>query len=78
MNSAIAAYVVEFERRFRERTPAQDVLAALPEYRVGRSEMQTWWEAQGYVMTLDTHLELHAALKPVFRRLKREFPDERW
>jgi hypothetical protein len=39
----IQAYLAEFERRFRARTPSTDILSVLPEYRVGRSEMRAWF-----------------------------------
>lgn len=36
------AYRAEITRLYRQRTPPRDVLAALPENRVHRSEARTW------------------------------------
>jgi hypothetical protein len=74
-----AAYVAEFERRFRERTPSTDILSALPECRVGRSEMQAWAEeCFGRKLVLDDYVELEAPIKRLLARLRKEFPEERW
>jgi hypothetical protein len=74
-----SAYVAEFARRFRERTPSTDILSALPEQRVGRSEMRAWFIEQfGRELTLDDATELDRPLKKTFAALRREFPEERW
>ena len=75
----LAAYVAETETRFRARTPSTDILSALPEHRVGRSEMRAWFvEKFGRDLTLDDATELARPLARLFGRLRREFPDERW
>jgi hypothetical protein len=74
-----AAYVVEFEKRFRERTPAKTVDEALPAFRVGRGEMRRWVQDTFQVEVEFEDLEpLNKLLVPVFRRLRREFPDPLW
>lgn len=74
-----AAYVAEFERRFRERTPARDVMDVLPETRVGRGEMRTWFQdAFGRAVDIDDTIQLDAPLRKAFKRLRREFPEEKW
>ena len=75
----IAAYVNEVERRFRERTPARTVDEVVPEYRVGVSEMRLWWLLQyGTEMTFDENLEAAMQAEKLFKRLKKEFPNEGW
>lgn len=78
-NYPMRAYLVEFERRWRERTPSTDILSALPQQRVGRSEMRAWFSASfGREITLDETLFLDPRLKMIFRKLRREFPRENW
>lgn len=75
----IGAYVAEVESRFRARTPSTDILSALPEQRVGRSEMRAWFlERFGRELDLWDVMELEAPVSRLFRRLRRAFPDERW
>ncbi len=75
----LSAYVVEVERRFRDRTPSNDILSALPDYRVGRSEMRTWFtERFGRDMDLDDTISLAEPLRKLFVRLRKEFPLEAW
>jgi len=75
----ITAYVAEFVRRFEARTPATQIDEILPPTRVGRGEMQLWYEeTYGVKMTLDDRLELDAPLRAAFRQLRRKYPLERW
>jgi len=77
----IEAFVGEMERRWRARTPATDVNYLNPDYRVGRSEMVTWAkDALGVTLTLPDTVEplLVQRLTAMWRRLKREFPEEGW
>lgn len=81
MNAAefAAAYVAELERRWRARTPAPDIEAVLPATRVGRSEMRAWFvERYGRPITFDEEMDLHPFVAAMFKRLRREFPTERW
>lgn len=77
----IRAFVAEMERRWRSRTPTMDPNYAHPDYRVGRSEMVTWAQDQlgaslDLIDTIDP--ELVRAIARMWRRLRREFPDEGW
>lgn len=75
----IAAYVAEVERRFRERTPARSIDEVLPEQRVGRGEMRRYMLEQfGVGLSLDDVEALAEPLLELFRRLRREFPGDRW
>ena len=50
-----------------------------PAFRVGRSEMRAWsTEALKRKLTLDDEIELEYEMKRTFKKLRREFPDERW
>lgn len=73
-----AAYVAEVDRRFRERTPSIDLLSALPEQRVGRSEMTTWAEENGIRVDIEDAIALGKLMPKLFRRLRHEFPNEAW
>lgn len=78
-NEQIAAYVIETERRFRSRTPAKTVDEVLPVFRVGRSEMRRWVLcAYGVELSFDDLEPLDKALAPMFRRLRKEFPEDLW
>ena len=80
-STQIAAFVAEMERRWRSRTPTTDPNYAHPDYRVGRSEMVTWaHDTLGVTLDLVDTVDptLVVALKHMWRRLRREFPDEGW
>lgn len=75
-------FVAEMEKRFRSRTPTTDANYANPNYRVGRSEMVTWMKENGIpeASIIDT-VEDEALVRDVkrfWRRMRREFSDERW
>jgi hypothetical protein len=75
----IERFVAEMERRWRSRTPTTDPNYAHPDLRVGRSEMVTWAkEAFGFQMDLVDSVEptLVKAIDRMWRRLRRQFPDE--
>lgn len=77
----IDQFMVEMERRFRMRTPTMDANYINPNYRVGRSEMVTWVkETFGIQMDLVDTGEpvLLLKVKQMWKRLKKEFPDENW
>ena len=78
-NTERDAFLAELERRFRARTPSMDILSALAPYRVGRSEMRAWFDERfGRSLTFDEETGLQALVTRLYRRLKREFPQERW
>lgn len=76
----IERFVAEMERRWRSRTPTLNADYANPDYRVGRSEMVTWAKEalglpeMGLVETVDPALV--QAVGRMWRRLRREFPEE--
>ena len=77
----VARFIREMERRFRSRTPTTDPNYILADWRVGRSEMVTWANEtlglkMGIVETADP--ALMRAIKSMWRRLRREFPEEKW
>ena len=77
----IDAFLTEMERRWRSRTPATDPNYSNPDYRVGRSEMVTWFKDTYRIElslpdTVDP--ELLAGLRMMWRRLRREFSNEAW
>jgi len=75
----VAAYVGEFERRFRNRTPATQIDEILPATRVGRGEMRAWFSDQyGRPMTLDDVEALEEPVAKSFRKLRKMYPFERW
>jgi len=77
----IRAFVLEMERRWRARTPTMDPNYANPDYRVGRSEMVSWArDTFGIQMDLVDTIDpdLTKAVSQMWRRLRREFPDEGW
>lgn len=72
-------YVAEFERRFRERTPARQIDEVIANHRVGRGEMRTWFAATfGRSITVDDVLDLQRPLKACFKKLRAEFPSDVW
>lgn len=75
----VERYVAEVERRWRERTPATTIDAALPAFRVSRGEMRAWCiETLGKEIEMDDLAPIQKRLAPVYRRLRVEFPDEMW
>lgn len=75
----IGAYVDEFERRWRSRTPASTIEEALPHFRVGRGEMRNWVNVTfGVEIEFDDVDKIHRAMVPLWKRLQREFPSELW
>jgi predicted 3-demethylubiquinone-9 3-methyltransferase (glyoxalase superfamily) len=75
----IAQFVAEMERRWRSRTPTLDANYINADLRVGRSEMVTWArDTFGVDFSIVDTVEpaLVAAIKRMWRRLKREFPEE--
>jgi hypothetical protein len=78
-SSRLHAYVQEFERLWRSRTPSTSIYDALPGTRVTFSDMNDWYfRTYGEYLSATARLEITPALRPVFRRLRREFPQEQW
>lgn len=69
--------VAEVERRWRARTPAIRIDEVDPATRVSRGEMRLWAK-QNSVKYDDLDPDLALALDKMFRRLRKEFPKERW
>lgn len=75
----LTAYLTELERRFVARSESPDILAALPAYRVGRSEMRAWFATTfGRDLDLDDVLQLDHASTQAYKRLRKRFPSPLW
>lgn len=77
----ISAIVREFERRWRERTPARDVTEALPTSKVPWSEIhriagEITGDSKPHIM--DRIAVLEVPIRKKLRQLRREFPDLQW
>ena len=76
----IAAFVAEYERRWRSRTPTTDPNYLLAETRVDRSEMEDWvketYGMQNWGLIEASDPLLVQAVFDCLTRLKKEFPGE--
>lgn len=73
------AILEEFERRWRSHTPATNPARVLPTYRVPWSEIYTFGsDLLGRPWAISDRLRLEPKVSAVLRRLRREFPRERW
>lgn len=66
--------VAYYEQLFRERTPARDVREVLALQRVNFTDLLDKFPT----LAATDRIDLAPRIKPVLRRLKREFPHERW
>lgn len=75
----LTALAERLESEWRRRTPPQSIYDALPESRVTFSDLADWY-AKTYHEPLHAlaRRDLAAVLRPVFKRLRKEFPKERW
>ncbi len=77
INVDIEKILKEVERRWLERTPAKSIDEVDPAYRVSRGEIRLWCSQNNIILDeLDADLEL--ALAKLYKRLKKEYPHERW
>ncbi len=75
MQALLAAY----ERIFLERTPAVQVRHVLASQRVNFTDLADWyWREYAELLAPTERRNIAPALVPVIRRLRREFPKERW
>ena len=75
----ITAAVAEYERLFRERTPARNVGHVLAVQRVNFTDIIDWyWHTYHKRLSPVARIDLAPAMAHVVKRLRREFPDERW
>jgi len=74
-----AKLLAEFERRWRERVGTHNPYDADPYARVGRNEMADWCKTNGIAIDplLDAE-KIQPGIDRLFKKLRREFPDERW
>lgn len=70
--------IVDFiEATWRSRTPATRIDSVDASYRVGRGEVRLWCSNNNIEMNeLDENF--NNACKALFKRLKKEFPNEMW
>lgn len=65
------------EATWRSRTPATRIDNVDASYRVGRGEVRLWC-TQNNIRLGEFDDEFNKACKKLFKRLKKEFPDEMW
>lgn len=72
-------FIVAYETKWRMRVGTENPYDADPYARVGRNEMADWCKASGVAIDplLDAG-EIQPSLDRMFKRLRREFPGERW
>lgn len=73
----IELVVIETERRWRERTPATRVDEVNASYRVARGEMRRWCSEHGIKLD-EFDPNMQDAWNRMYKRLRKEFPSERW
>lgn len=75
----IQKFLVAFEVKWRSRVNTTNPYDADPYSRVGRNEMADWCRENRLLLNplLDAAL-IQPGLNKLFRRLKREFPEENW
>lgn len=72
-------FLIAFEAKWRSRVNTLNPYDADPYSRVGRNEMAVWCRENGLAINplLDAE-KIQPGLDKLLKRLKREFPDERW
>lgn len=72
-------FLIAFETKWRSRVGTTNPYDADPYARVGRNEMADWCKANGVKLDpLMDIAEIQPSLDRMFKRLRREFPDEGW
>ena len=75
----IQTFMVAYETKWRSRVDTENPYDANPYTRVGRNEMADWCKSTGVKLDpLLDHKQIKPSLDRLFKRLKREFPGERW
>jgi hypothetical protein len=75
----IALLVAEYERKWRLYTPARSPSRVLPASRVPWTEVYTFGaDMMGRKWSIDDRIKLEPHITKLLKRLRREFPNERW